>query len=78
MNLSIEQFRTLEKGEPVRVTESGLECVILRADVYDRIKTVLDCESPLSPDERTQLLIEAGKRAGWDDPEMDVYNEPVP
>jgi hypothetical protein len=30
--------------------------------------------NPLSPEEKRCLLSMAGKRAGWDDPEMDVYN----
>jgi hypothetical protein len=28
----------------------------------------------LSSEERQQLLVQAGLRAEWDDPEMDVYN----
>jgi hypothetical protein len=31
----------------------------------------------LTPEERAGLLREAGKRAGWDDPEMDIYNDPI-
>lgn len=29
---------------------------------------------PLSSDERQRVLVRAGLRAGWDDPEMDVYD----
>ena len=32
-------------------------------------------DSPLVDEERRALLIKAGLRAGWDDPEMDVYND---
>jgi RNA-binding protein YlmH len=34
---------------------------------------IFDTE-PLSDSERQRVLIQAGLRAGWDDPEMDVYN----
>jgi hypothetical protein len=34
---------------------------------------IFDTE-PLSDTEKQQLLVQAGLRAGWDDPEMDVYN----
>ena len=30
---------------------------------------------PLTEEERRALLIQAGLRAGWDDPEMDIYND---
>jgi hypothetical protein len=36
---------------------------------------LLDNETPLTPDERRAVLIQAGLRAGWDDPEMEIYNE---
>jgi hypothetical protein len=29
---------------------------------------------PLSQEERQRVLVQAGLRAGWDDPEIDVYN----
>jgi hypothetical protein len=37
MNLSFDQRSSLEKGEPVRVEENGLECVIVRAGVFEHI-----------------------------------------
>ena len=32
-------------------------------------------DSPLTEKERKALLVELGLSIGWDDPEMDVYNE---
>ncbi len=52
-----------------------MECVVLLANVYDRLKNLIYDDSPLTSEEKTRLLIEAGKRAGWDDPEMDIYND---
>lgn len=77
MDLSQAQLQAIKAGQPVRMVapEVGDECVIVRADVFDRLKNVLYDDSPLSQSEKSRLLVEAGLRAGWDDPEMDVYNE---
>ena len=32
-------------------------------------------DDPIPPEERQGLLREFGKRAGWDDPAMDVYDQ---
>jgi hypothetical protein len=79
MNLTEAQVEAVKLGEPVRVVapEVGSECVVVRADVFDRLRNLLYDDAPLSPDEKSRLLVEAGLRAGWDDPEMDVYNETV-
>lgn len=79
MNLSATQIEAIKQGEPVRIQapEVGADCFVVRADVFERIKTLLYDDSPLSPDDKTRLLVEAGRRAGWDDAEMDVYNDTV-
>jgi hypothetical protein len=41
---------------------------------YERFKAFFE-EDPITPEEKRALLREAGKRAGWGDPEMDVYND---
>ncbi len=48
--------------------------VLLRAEAYERLQLLLE-HNPLSQEEQRCLLGMAGKRAGWDDPEMDVYND---
>ncbi|HVA49175.1 MAG TPA: hypothetical protein VNH11_22620 [Pirellulales bacterium] len=80
MNLSTAQIEAIKQGEPVRIDapEVGTDCFVVRADVFERIKTLLYDDEPLSPDEKTRLLVEAGLRAGWDDPEMDIYNRELP
>ena len=49
--------------------------MLLQADMYDQLHELFSNEASLTPNERRALLIQAGLRAGWDDPEMDVYNE---
>ena len=41
---------------------------------YERFKAFFE-DDPISPEERQSLLRDFGKRAGWDDPAMDVYDE---
>jgi hypothetical protein len=48
--------------------------VVVRADLYGRIRPLIYGKE-LSIDEQRCLLSELGKSVGWDDPEMDVYND---
>jgi hypothetical protein len=41
---------------------------------YERVKPLFE-EDPTTPEERRHQLREFGRRAGWDDPEMDHYEE---
>jgi hypothetical protein len=36
MNLTAEQERAIQRGQAVRVTVAGADCVLVRKDVYDR------------------------------------------
>ena len=73
----LQQAVRASHGRPLRLTdpETHAEYVLLQADMYDQLHGLLDQGTPLTPDERRAVLIQAGLRAGWDDPEMDVYNE---
>ena len=64
-------------GEATRAIdpESKQEYVLIRAELYEHIKTLLYGDSDWTPEEQLTLLAESGKRAGWDDPAMDVYDE---
>jgi len=73
----LQQAVRASRGRPLRLTdpETHTEYVLLQAEMYDQIHGLLYDDSSLTPHERRALLIQAGLRAGWDDPEMDVYNE---
>jgi len=43
--------------------------------VYDQIHGLFYDDTPLTNDEQQNLLIKAGLRSGWNDPEMDIYND---
>jgi hypothetical protein len=47
--------------------------VLVSEDLYQRFQDLLVPERLTRP-EQAALLRAAGKRAGWDDPEMDVYD----
>lgn len=65
------------EDQPLRLTdpETNSEYVLVPADLYDQIRELFYEHSTLTPDERRALMLQAGLRAGWDDPEMDVYND---
>ena len=73
----LQQAVRASHGRPLRLTdpETHAEYVLLQADMYDQLHELLYNETPLTPNERRAVLIQAGLRARWDDPEMDVYNE---
>jgi hypothetical protein len=73
----LQQAVRTSHGRPLRLTdpETHAEYVLLQADVYDQLHGLLSNAPLLTPDERRAVLIQAGLRAGWDDPEMDVYND---
>lgn len=73
----IQQAIRASQGQPVRLAdpETNIEYVVLPAEVYDQIQGLFYDDTPLTNDEQQNLLIKAGLRAGWNDPEMDIYND---
>jgi hypothetical protein len=73
MNLTAEQVQAVQKGAPVRLSDPALgEYVVIRADIFQAL--VYD-DGALTKNERGYLFREFGRRARWDDPELDVYEE---
>jgi hypothetical protein len=54
----------------IKDPQTGESYALLPEERYERFKAFFE-EDPLTPTERAALLREAGKRAGWDDPQMD-------
>ena len=67
MELSTDQIRALENGEAVPVTIEHTRCVILRADVYERVQALLDMEDAYP-------LIDETFRERWGAPGMADYD----
>ncbi len=81
LSKEIQQAIKDAQEEPVRLVdpETDAEYVVVSAETFERMrKGVYYDDGPLTEEERRYLLIQAGLRAGWDDPEMDVYNDMVP
>ena len=56
--------------------ETNVEYVVLPAETFEQMRNgVYYDDGPITEEERRALLIQAGLRGGWDDPEMDVYND---
>ncbi len=68
--------RTSE-DQPIRLTdpETNSEYVLVLAELHDQARELFYEHSTLTQDEKRGLMLQAGLRAGWDDPEMDVYND---
>lgn len=74
MNLTPEQVESATRGEPVRVSVDGSELVLVRADLYQRVKSLVYDDRELTDEDMRSLLAAIGERAGWLDPSMDVYD----
>jgi hypothetical protein len=73
----LQQAIRASHGRLLRLTDpdTQAEYVLLEAEMYDQLHGLLYNDTSLTPDERRAMLIQAGLRAVWDDPEMDVYND---
>jgi len=73
----LQQAVRESQGQPIHLAdpETKAEYVMLPAEVYDRLSNLIYDDNPLTDQEKQALLIKAGLRAGWNDPEMDVYDE---
>lgn len=77
IELTAEQWASVRNGEsPVRVSAPSRpeSFVLVRSEVYERFKSLFE-EDPITVQERQFQLQQFGRRAGWDDPAMDVYDD---
>jgi len=74
MHLSEQQKTALHNGEAVRTRDKDLECVVMRADVYDRVKQLLYDDSSWTDEELRRMLAKSAEANGWNEPEMDAYD----
>lgn len=78
IELTEEQRAELEGPEPARARDpqTNQTYVLVRAEVYERIKELLYDDSPWTDEEMDLLAWEAGQTAGWDDMgEYDSYEK---
>lgn len=75
--LNLEQLQALHAGDnrPMEVLdpETNRVYVLMAQEQYERLKPLFE-DDPASENERKQWILDAGRKAGWDDREMDVYD----
>jgi len=72
VTLSLEHRQALQQGQPVAVTEvaTQMECVVLRADVYEQIRKLLPDFDP----REAYAAIDEVMEEDWSDPRMGEYD----
>lgn len=75
MRLTREQLQAVRSGEPITVKdpEIGPECVLVRADVFARVKDLLDDDADFSPREAYPLVDRVMAEDDADDPALESY-----
>jgi hypothetical protein len=60
---------------PVRFVDPRTQrvYVLIADEQFDRLRSLIDFE-PLTVEQQRRILHDAGQRAGWNDPEMDAYD----
>ena len=73
MELTLEQHEALANGGNVRLTVDGLDCVVLRSDIFERVSKIIG--EDWTHDEMRMALARSSEGNGWDEPEMAVYDQ---
>jgi hypothetical protein len=75
--LSDDQRQAFEQtgGKPVDVLDpmTNIQYVLIRADQYERVRSLVEDVQDIDPRE-TYPAIDAAFREGWSDPSMDAYD----
>ena len=75
IELTEEQRQELSVPEPVAIDPSTKETyVLVRQNVYDRIKGLLYDDGEWTDDELRLLLARSAEANGWNEPGMDDYD----
>ena len=76
MDLTSKQRQALEQGEAVPVTVEQTECILLRRDIYERVKKVVQCDDrEFDPREAYPLVNEVMREDDEHDPLLDSYQK---
>jgi hypothetical protein len=74
MELTSQQTDAIASGQAVPVAVNETECVILRKDLFERVRHLIYDDGDLTRDEMQNLIAAIGMEAGWNEPEMDAYD----
>ena len=70
MTLTAEQLSAAAKGQSVRFSEGGIEFVVVRSEVFEKVSSLLEPDHQ----ELRALLARSSAANGWDEPGMEAYN----
>ncbi len=73
MGINSEQLDALRRGEWVELKENGMNLVVLRADVFDRLRETTYDASPWTDEELDLLAAEDADALGWEG--MEAYQD---
>jgi hypothetical protein len=78
LNAPLLQALDAQTNEPLHLVDPRNQetYVLVRADLYERLKGLLYDDSEFSVRDAYPLMDEVAAKEGWDDPEMDSYNTP--
>lgn len=75
MNLTVEQLDAVQAGQPVEVTIEQTTCVVVRKDVFERVKNLVYDAGDWTPEEMRELLARSAEANGWNEPGMEAYDD---
>jgi hypothetical protein len=68
MNLTEQQVQSVESGAPVPVVIAGTRCILIREDIFERVKNVIEYDaSEMDPEEAYPAILEAWDSVGSPD-----------
>ncbi len=73
MQLTNDQLEAVRAGVSLRFNEGNTEMVVLRADLFERLRSLLYDDSPWTDEEMDLLAAEDANALGWEG--MDVYQD---
>lgn len=70
----LQDLQTQKQPARIRDPQSDTTYVLVRSELYDRLKNALLHEENEMTEDMFPHVMEVFGPAGWDDPSMDVYN----
>lgn len=70
MTLTAEQLEAAARGKSVRFSEDGVEFVVVRSEVFDKVSALLESDHQ----ELRMMLARASEANGWDEPGTEAYD----
>jgi hypothetical protein len=66
-----------EGGRPLHIVDAdtNVHYVLMRAEQYEKLSALFADGEQFDPRELYALMAKSAAAAGWDDPDMDAYND---